>query len=299
VTSGNIEAKGEGALDWKLVAVTGANGFIGRHLVQRLRDAGVAVLELSRSQGFDVCSHEIPLRGVDRVFHLAGLTNVPRAWEEPLAFFEVNALGTMRVLDQCRRAGCAVTNLSAYVYGKPERLPIAEDHPAKPNNPYAFSKWVAEESCGFFADYYGLSCITLRLFNTYGPGQNLSFLIPHIVSQILDPALSTVDVKDLAPKRDYIYIDDVVDAIVVASGAPPGSIFNVGSGHAYSVEEIVQAAMTVAGVKKPYRSTEQRRRNEIDWVSADTTALRSAVGWEARTTLDVGLQKLIQSMSRS
>lgn len=288
----------EPARGWKRVAVTGASGFIGHHLVQRLHAAGVEVLELSRSRGFDVCHDEIPLEGVDRVFHLAGLTGVPRAWEQPLDFFETNAFGTMRVLDQCRRSGCAITFLSAYVYGLPQHLPIAEDHPVTANNPYAFSKRVAEEVCGFFVQYYDVSCVTLRLFNTYGPGQSPDFLVPFIVTQILDRGRPAVEVKDLAPKRDYIYIDDVIDAILAASSAPSGSVFNIGSGLAYSVEQIIQAAMAAAGVEKPYRSTEQRRRNEIDSVVADISALRAAVGWEPRISLETGLRRLIGSMGQ-
>jgi nucleoside-diphosphate-sugar epimerase len=287
------------ARGWKLVAVTGASGFVGRHLVQRLRAAGVEVLELSRSQGYDVCRDEIRLEGVDRVFHLAGLTGVPKAWEQPLDFLETNAFGTMRVLDQCRKAGCAVTYLSAYVYGPPQHLPIAEDHPVTANNPYALSKRIAEDACSFFVHYYDLSCVTLRLFNAYGPGQTAEFLIPFIVTQILDRARQTVEVKDLAPRRDYIHIDDVINAILAASSAPPGAVFNIGSGLAHSVEEIIQAAMAAAGVEKPYRSIEQRRRNEIDCVVADTTALRAAVGWEPNISLEIGLQKLIESIGQS
>ncbi|AZO31535.1 NAD-dependent epimerase/dehydratase family protein [Mesorhizobium sp. M1B.F.Ca.ET.045.04.1.1] len=288
----------EPARRWKRVAVTGASGFVGSHLVQRLQTAGVEVLELSRSRGFDVCRDELPLEGVDRIFHLAGLTGVPSAWEQPLNFFETNALGTMRVLDQCRRHGCAITFLSAYIYGLPRHLPIAEDHPVSANNPYAFSKRIAEEVCDFFVQYYGVSCVTLRLFNTYGPLQSPDFLVPFIVGQILDRGQPTVEVKDLAPKRDYIYIDDVIDAILATSTAPSGSVFNIGSGFAYSVEEIIQAAMAAAGVEKPYRSIEQRRRNEIDCVVADTTALRSATGWEPHISLVTGLRKLIESMGQ-
>lgn len=289
----------EPAPGWKRVAVTGASGFVGGHLVKRLRTAGIEVLELSRSRGFDVCRGELPLEGVDRVFHLAGLTGVPKAWQQPLDFFETNAFGTMRVVDQCRRANCAVTFLSAYVYGLPQSLPIAEDHIITANNPYAFSKRVAEDVCRFFVEHYDMSCVTLRLFNTYGPRQSPDFLVPFIVAQILDRRRSVVEVKDLAPKRDYIYIDDVVDAILAASSAPPGSVFNVGSGLAYSVEEIIQAAMAAAGTDKPYRSTEQRRRNEIDCVLADITALRTAVGWQPRISLQTGLRKLIESMGMS
>lgn len=280
------------------VAVTGASGFVGQHFVHRLRAAGVAVLELSRSQGFNVCVDQIPMEGLDRVFHFAGLTGVPKAWGQPLEFFETNALGTMRVLDQCRLAGCAVTYLSAYVYGSPERLPISEDHPVAANNPYAFSKHVAEEACDFYARHYGLSCITLRLFNTYGPGQNADFLVPFIAEQLLDKGRAIIEVKDLAPRRDYVYIDDVVDAIVAASNAPSGSVFNIGSGVAYSVEEIIHAAIAAAGIDKPYRSSNQRRKNEIDCVVADISALQAAVGWEPRTSLKAGLRKIIESLAR-
>ena len=104
--------------------------------------------------------------------------------------------------------------------------------------------------------------------------------------------------KDLAPRRDYIHIDDVIDAILAASSAPPGSVFNIGSGLVHSVEEIIRAAMAAAGVEKPYRSIEQRRRNEIDCVVADIAALRAAVGWEPRISLETGLQKLIESMGQ-
>jgi nucleoside-diphosphate-sugar epimerase len=281
---------------WGRVAVTGATGFVGRHLVQRLRVKGVNVLELSRAHGFDICRDEIPLDGVDYVLHLAGATGVPKAWHKPLEFFEINALGTVRVLDCCRHAGCGVTYLSAYIYGVPQYLPIAEDHPVASNNPYAFSKWIGEEACSFFAHNYGVSCVMLRLFNTFGPGQSLDFIVPSIVAQVLDQRRKMIEVQDLGPQRDYLYIDDAVEAVLAASGAASGSIFNIGSGLAYSVEDIIRTAMAVAGVEKPYRAVGQRRRNEIDCVVADTTALRNAVGWTPRVSFEAGLHKLIASM---
>ena len=283
-------------LQWRRVVVTGATGFVGRHLVQRLQAKGINVLELSRAHGFDICRDEIRLDGVDHVLHLAGATGVPKSWHKPLEFFETNALGTVRVLDCCRHAQCGVTYLSAYIYGVPQYLPIAEDHPVSSNNPYAFSKRIGEEACSFFAQNYGVSCVTLRLFNTFGPGQSLDFIVPFIVAQVLDQRRKMIEVQDLGPQRDYVYIDDAVEAILAASDAPRGSVFNIGSGRAYSVEDIIRTATAVAGVEKPYRAVGQRRRNEIDCVVADTTALRNAVGWTPRVSLEVGLHKLIANM---
>ena len=230
------------------------------------------------------------------MFHLAGLTNVLKSWDKPVEFYEANALGTVRVLDQCRDAGVAMTYLSAYVYGTPTELPIAENHPLSPNNPYAFSKATAESACLFYTQHCDVECVILRLFNVYGPGQDPSFLVPHVVAQVLDPHCGVVEVQDLAPERDYVFVEDAVQAIVAAGTAPSGSIFNVGSGEARSVEQVILAALAAANVKKVYRSVGMRRRNEIDQVVADISAIRSAVGWVPTYSLEAGLRRLVYEL---
>lgn len=276
------------------VLVTGATGFIGRHLVARLEAAGKTVVGTSRSLGTDLARDPLPLEGIDHVIHVGARTGVVEAWADPVAFVETNTLGTLRLLEACRACKCAMTFISAYIYGVPQRLPIRESDPVDPNNPYALSKHLAEQACGFYARAYGLQVVTLRLFNVYGPGQALNFLIPFILEQLLDPARAEIEVMDLAPSRDYVFVDDVVDAVLLAAGAPTGSLFNVGSGTAHSVEDIIRQLIAVSGVDKPYKGKSMRRPNEIDTTVADIAALREAVGWQPRTSIEDGLRRVVE-----
>jgi nucleoside-diphosphate-sugar epimerase len=110
------------------VLVTGASGFIGRHLVARLDQLGKRVVRVSRQDGFDILRDKLPVQGVDHVFHLAARTGVPEAWRSTLDYLDTNVLGTARMLEQCRDQ-CSVTFVSGYVYGNPRRLPISEIDP--------------------------------------------------------------------------------------------------------------------------------------------------------------------------
>jgi nucleoside-diphosphate-sugar epimerase len=274
------------------VLVTGASGFLGQRLVSRLRAEGREVLAPGRADGFDIVTDDLDLADADHVFHLAALTGVPAAWDDPARFHLVNAHGTVRLLEACRTAGCGLTYVSGFVYGRPERMPIAESDPTRPNNPYAFSKLMGEEACRFYASAFGVRANIVRPFNIYGPGQDQRFLLPVIVDQVADPQASEVVVKDLAPRRDFIHVDDVISAIIAVAGQPPGAVFNVGSGKSYSVSDIIAAAQRAAGADKPVRSTEQTRPNEIMDVVADTTALR-AIGWRAQIDLDQGMAQMV------
>lgn len=281
------------------VLVTGARGFVGRHLCAALEQLGKKVARASSRSAFHPERDPLALDGVGHVFHAAAKTSVPAAWQDPAGFVEANTLGTVRVLDQCRRHGCGVTFLSAYVYGVPQSIPIREDHRVDPNNPYALSKHLAEQACSFYATAFGLNVAALRLFNLYGPGQDERFLVPFIARQLLDPSCETIEVLDLAPKRDYIFIDDTVDAILRSARAPAGSIFNVGSGDAYSVEEIILHMCSAAGVAKPYAGKAERRQNEIDLTKSDNSAIARAIGWTPTTSIDEGLLRVVKGLSGS
>lgn len=278
------------------VLVTGATGFIGRHLVARLEAMGKSVACFSRTTGGDIARDMLPFDGVDHVFHLAARTGVMAAREDPVAFVETNALGTARVLEQCRRHGCGLTHVSAYVYGPTTPTPIAEDHPISTSNPYALSKLLAEQICDFYAESYQVPVVILRPFNVYGPGQSKNFLVPFILGQLLDPACEAITVKDLKPCRDYIYVSDVIDGMMQSVGLPSGSVFNLGSGEATSVEDIIKLAMMVSGVTKPYAATGEPRPNEIDTTIADISKLRRITGWSPRVSLAVGLRQMLESM---
>lgn len=278
------------------VLVTGATGFVGRHLVARLKAMGKAVVALSRTTGFDLASDSAPLDGVGHVFHAAALVGVGESWRDPAGYLNVNAMGTARLLEQCRAAGCGFTLVGGYVYGVPERLPIRETDRVRPNNPYALSKLMAEQLSQFYADYCGVPAAMLRVFNIYGPGQDERMLIPFIVRQLLDPRQDAIEVMDLAPRRDYVHIADVVDAILAVSQGQAGRVFNVGSGLSWSVEEIIRKVRQISGISKPYRGRDIRRTEEIDDTVADIGHIREAVGWSPRIGFDQGLAQVIEDM---
>lgn len=274
--------------------VTGAGGFLGARLVDSLRRAGVDVLPLGRATGFDLLHDALPLDGVEHVFHLAAETGVLDAWERPAEFHRVNADGTVRVLDQCRRAGASMTYVGAYVYGVPQYLPIDERHPVDANNPYAFSKWMGEQACEWFARFYSVPITAIRLFNVYGPGQSDRFLIPRIVNQLLDPAVQSIDLMDLTPRRDYLYVDDAIAALLASRVSEGFALYNVGSGASYSVAEVLERAMAVSGIRKSVNDLGQARPNEIPDVVADPARLTSASGWRPEVSLDDGLGRMIR-----
>lgn len=280
--------------------VTGASGFLGRALAADLASSGEAVVAPCRGEGGDVTRDDLLIRPRDHVYHLAARTGVPQSWEDPEGFHRVNTLGTIRVLEACRRTGASLTFASAYVYGLPTRLPIDESAPVEPANPYALSKLMAEQACRFYAQHFGVRCVILRIFNVFGPGQSNAFLIPRIVEQALDPTCPEIAVMDLEPRRDFLYVTDAVAAMRAAARlSVPFAVFNVGSGRSHSVAEVVAAAVAAAGVNKPVRSAAAPRRNEVSDVVADTSALIRATGWSPRVTLAEGLHAIVDAMRRA
>lgn len=275
------------------VLITGATGFLGRHLGAALTAAGVEVLGVSRATGHDILRDALPLEGVDHVFHLAAATGVPAAWADPPDVLLTNSHGTIRVLDQCRRVGCPMSFASTYVYGKPDRLPVAESAPIHPSNPYSLSKVLAEEACRAFSGMYGLPVSVLRVFNIYGPGQDERFLVPLILRQAMDRALPEVVVQDLVPRRDYVHVADVVRAFLATTRLSGFAVFNVGSGVSHSVAEVIALACAAAGAPKPARQTGAVRPADVPDTIADIGAIRAALGWAPRITLAEGLQGMV------
>jgi nucleoside-diphosphate-sugar epimerase len=283
----------------KHVLITGSNGFIGKQLTERLKREGVRVTCASRASGIDVTASDLPMEGVDHVFHLAGMTFVPDAWADPVECYRVNTLGTLRVLEQCRRSGASMTFVSTYVYGWPAPMPVSEKTAPNPNNPYAFSKLAAEEACQFYASTFGVKVSILRLFNAFGPGQGADFLIPTIARQVVDPACKEVVVADLAPRRDFVHVDDVIEAFMISPRLPAGQPFNVASGRSHSVEDVIRACLSAAGVNKPFRARDQQRVNEISDVVADIAAIEAASGWRPRVAFSDGIKTVVEAVKRA
>jgi nucleoside-diphosphate-sugar epimerase len=277
----------------KHVLVTGGSGFIGRRVVELLRQHGADVSAPGR-ESLDVSIGIFPDVPADWVVHLAGRTFVPASWSDPADFYRVNTSGTVNVLEYCRQARANLIYVSGYCYGIPETLPIAETAPLKPNNPYAFSKSAAEEACRFFVECFQTSVTIVRPFNIYGPGQPSHFLIPRLIEQVINPDADAIVVEDDTPKRDYVHLDDVAGAIASLLRNPrPGATFNVGSGESYSVADVARMVCRAAGVEKPLVSRGNRRINDIPDVVADITAIRNAVGWSPAIPLLEGLRGVL------
>lgn len=274
------------------VIVTGASGFLGSHLVERLQGCAVEVIPLGRAQGFDLLTDRMPMDGVSHVFHLAGETGVMDAWSDPSRYHLVNAHGTVRVLEACREAKASITYVGAYIYGIPRKLPIDETHPVHPNNPYAFSKRMGEEACRWYAEQYNMAITAIRLFNVYGPGQSDRFLVSRIVEQLLDPSVDRLELMDLAPRRDYLFIDDAIDAFLASMPGAGFHVFNVGSGVSHSVGDVVSTAMRELDVSKPVVDRGQVRPNEIPDVVADFGRIQAFCGWKPRIDLKTGIRMM-------
>ncbi len=280
------------------ILVTGASGFIGQALVAQLQQQNFNVLQFNRKEGNDILDKE-KLKAysdadIQHVVHLAGATFVPHSWEDPELFLQTNLIGTTNVLELCRHNNCSLTYISAYLYGLPETLPIKEDSRIYPNNPYALSKHLAEQTCQFYAENFGLTISCLRLFNVFGPGQNDNFLIPFIIQQIVDSTTDSVTVKNLDPKRDYVYLKDVVAAIVksVVSKSKKFGVYNIGSGVSLSVKEVIQTILEVANSQKTISSKNEMRPNEIMDTIADIQKAKAELDWEPSFSFKQGIEDM-------
>jgi len=278
------------------IVVSGATGFVGSALTKRLRGRdGCEVFPLNSSNG-DVALAQTwsALPAADVVVHLAAKTFVPDSWTDPESFLRTNFTGTTQALEYCRKHRSRLVFLSSYLYGNPARLPIDEQAPVTATNPYALSKKLAEEACRFYSESFNVDVTILRVFNIYGGGHGDKFLIPLIVRQVLEG--NAVHVKDLAPRRDFLYIDDLIEAIVCAVEKPQRfEIFNIASGTSHSVSEVIDVVQKLAKRSVPVHSEEVRRQNEIMDTRGDITKARQLLAWAPRWTLESGVTEMLRT----
>lgn len=306
------------------VLVTGAQGFIGSWLVERLLDDGARVVALRRDvepearfraegiedrcvvaladvQDLDALVRVINEHEVDSVFHLAAQTIVGTANRSPMSTFEANVRGTYVLLEACRAVAGAIGRIvvasSDKAYGSHDTLPYREDFPLQPTFPYDVSKACTDMIARSFATTYGLPVAVTRLANVYGGGDlNWSRLVPDTCRSLIAGEAPVLR-SDGTPERDYLHIDDAVEAYLTIAGSLDrpelsGRAWNAGWGAPLSAREIVERLIDLSGRDvEPDVRGRGTPHGEIDRQYLDSSAIRSELGWEPRVALDDGLRR--------
>jgi nucleoside-diphosphate-sugar epimerase len=281
----------------KKVCITGSSGFIGRKIVSQLSHNGAEIIELDIEDGIDISIWEQVkrIKKFDVMIHLAGLSFVPDSYRIPRVMFQTNILSTLNMLELCRIKGAKMIYTSSYVYGKPIYLPIDEKHPIVSFNPYSQSKIIGEELCRNYNESFNVPIIVFRPFNVYGPNQNDRFLIPSIISQI--QADSSIHLNDPAPKRDFVYLDDISNAFcnAIEYDKTDYEIFNIGSGESYSVNEIATTLASLFNRTIEISYSSEIRENEIPNTVADISKANQLLNWNPKVSFIDGLKSIVRS----
>ncbi len=286
--------------------VTGARGFVGRHLVALLEDHGDEVVGVDRVDGPDLLDGEgwrELVAGVDpdAVYHLGGWSDVGASWDHPRAAFDVNAVGTLNVVQACRdhRARVLVVS-SADVYGKVTltELPLTEDAPLRPITPYAASKAAADFLALQAWLGYGVEVLRVRAFNHLGPGQTNRFVAPALAERIARNELDgteEVPVGNLTPRRDFTDVRDVVRAYrLLVEHGEPGEAYNVCRGEDLAISELAERLVSQAS--RPMRLEADpalQRLVETPVLRGDATRLHKVTGWTPEIPLDQTLADIL------
>jgi UDP-glucose 4-epimerase len=315
-------------LDGASVLVTGADGFIGSHLVERLLAEGAKVRALccynsNGSRGWlddvecggdgergpdgvdgletvlgdvrDAGMMRSLMDGVEVVFHLAALIAIPYSYQAPASFIDTNVTGTLNVLEAVRQSGVRrmVHTSTSEVYGTPQQVPITESHSLCGQSPYAASKIAADQLCEAYARSYGTPVVILRPFNTYGPRQSARAVIPTILGQLL-AGVTEVRLGSLHPRRDFTYVRDTVDGFVrmALADLPPGEVVQLGTGRTVSIGELLALCLVIADADiRPVTDPQRVRpdRSEVQILQSDPSRAAALLGWKPNVRLQHGL----------
>lgn len=282
------------------IAISGSSGFIGKHLVELLKNKeNIELILIDLSNNFDLSNSKITeqIDAFDVFIHLAGLSYVPDSYKYPANFYTTNFETTLNALELCRRYKAKMIFISSYVYGNPEYLPIDEGHPLKPFNPYAQSKIIAEKLCEGFNRDFNVPCYILRPFNIYGKGQNPIFLIPSIINAINQKNFM-IQLGDPSPRRDFIHVNDVVKAIeaCIYNNTIEYELFNIASGQSFSVLEITEIFKEITKCNQiiEFNFDEKLiRKNEVSETRGSFDKINRLLGWKPTITLHDGLINLL------
>ena len=305
----------------KKVLVTGGCGFIGSHIVDRLIKDGAKVkviddlstgsLEnLNKSAEFHKCdiknvaSLAEHFKGIDYVFHTAALARIQPSIKDPKTTFDANATGTLNVLVAARDAGVkrVIYSASSSVYGEQPSLPLRENMVVHPKNIYALSKLIGEDLCKIFSSLYNLDTVSLRYFNVYGPRQinsgAYSTVIGVFLTQLKNRQPLTIT-GDGTIRRDFTYIDDVVEANILAAQnkeSMEGEIINIGTGKYYSINEVATMVLKIPSSSSEKAMKEKLltyippRPAESRATLASNSKAKKILGWTPKVSFERGLE---------
>jgi NAD dependent epimerase/dehydratase len=316
-------------LEGRSVLVTGAGGFIGGHVVERLvRDGArvrafcrynsrnergtldwlepnvVAEVEVVLGELRDLESVASAIDGSEVVLHLGAQIAIPYSYVNPRDFLEVNVLGTLNVAQAALRHGVQriVHTSTSEVYGTAQSVPITEAHPLEPQSPYAASKVAADKLMDSYHRSFDLPVCVLRPFNTYGPRQSARAIIPTIISQAL--AGSTLRLGSLHPRRDLTYVEDTAAGFVAAATREDavGRTIQLGTNHDVSVGDLVEMVSDVLGRELTVETDPARIRpdkSEVERLISGPLLARELLGWEPTVDLREGLARTIEWIERN
>lgn len=304
------------------VLVTGAGGFIGSHLTERLVQLGASVRAMVRynstgaagwldssevAGSFEVFPGDIrdaslvdeAVAGCDTVFHLAALIAIPYSYKAPSSYVETNVLGTLNVLNAAARHGvrCVVHTSTSEVYGTARSVPITESHPLQGQSPYSASKIGADKLAESFCLSYGTPVAIVRPFNTFGPRQSARAVIPTIIGQLLSG--SEVKLGNTTPTRDFNYVENTVSAFVASACSPKaiGQTIHFGSGRETSIGELAHLIAGMMGKPISIDVDAQRlrpRNSEVERLVASNALAQQLLGWTPGVSLEDGLERTIE-----
>ncbi|HEY4707705.1 MAG TPA: SDR family NAD(P)-dependent oxidoreductase [Thermodesulfobacteriota bacterium] len=313
-------------LKTKKVLVTGSDGFIGSHLVEKLVDAGAHVrafvyynsfnswgwLETLRPEllrSIEVFAGDIrdqgrvhaALEGMDAVFHLAALIGIPYSYHSPESYVSTNIAGTLNVLQAARAHDVerVLVTSTSEVYGTARYVPMDEAHPLCPQSPYSATKIASDGLAESFHRSFGLPVVIARPFNAYGPRQSARAVIPTIITQLING--SEVSLGSLHPRRDFNFVEDIAGGMIALAECDRavGMTVNIGSGREISMKELAEGLIKVLNPGARIMTDAARERpskSEVERLLCDNRRIKELTGWSPAVALEEGLQKTIEWM---
>jgi len=310
-------------LNGSRVLVTGAGGFIGSELVQQLLSLGAGVRVFLRytsrkDMGLlkflpqdarnaldfifgdlrDPDAVEKAAESMDVMFHLGALISIPYSYVHPVETVQSNVIGTLNVLQACRKFSCRLVHTStSEVYGTALHVPIDEGHPLQGQSPYSASKIGADKLVESYYRTFDVKAVTVRPFNTYGPGQTARAVIPTIITQAL--MQDEIHLGNLEAKRDFTYVTDTVDGFIKAAQTPGvvGETINLGYGEEVSIGELAEMIIELVGRPVKVIVDQERLRpekSEVMRLLSDNSKARKLLGWKPKIGFREGLSRTIE-----